>query len=281
MSGKRLRLLVAGASVVAVTAWPGFSAEPRPSTHALLTEVAHAAPNANLPLDSFGVSAWSALRDRIREIPEQSISEVVSFLGEPDRTFAERVAVLQVVRHASPSAEHVMGAVAEHLLSPDAALRRAAESVAALHVPATRDGRDFSHIAGLLIEANAPRNNLLILWAMRTDPQAALKDFAMRLLGSERATNPRWREVVYAQHMIEDSLWLEDLSFIDEGQMTPEAAKQLDLLTASPEWWVRLYVVEVMLRHSYTATPARLASLCADPDQRVAERVSGLCPTSP
>lgn len=247
---------------------------------ALLDTIGQEAVTTDVIIDSVGVAEYSQLRNRIRENPGPALEEVVEYLAQ-ETDYPKQLVVLRAVRDSQVSSGVIMDTIADDLVSPDEAVREAAGAVASIYSPAGRGGRDFGGVATLLLEDKPARNERIIRWAMREDPHNALADLSVRLLGEFPAINERWRELQLAQHVIYDSLWREYRRYIPEDTMTADADATLDALAGAEEWWVRLYVVEVMLRHDFTATPARLATLCADPDPRIAERVASLCQAAP
>ena len=244
----------------------------------LLDAIGQGTVTTDVIIDSAGVVEFSQLRDRIRENPGPALEEVVEYLAH-ESDYPKRLVVLRAVRDSQVSTGVIMDTIADDLVSTDQSVQEAAGAIASIHMGGRE--RDFGGIVSVLVEDKPVRNEKIIRWAMREDPHNALADVSTRLLVNSPATQERWRELQLAQHVVDDSLWREYRRYIPEDTMTPEADTTLDSLVGAEEWWVRLYVVEVMLRADFTATPARLAALCADPDPRITERVASLCPAAP
>ena len=58
------------------------------------------------------------------------------------------------------------------------------------------------------------------------------------------------KEILLAAHIVDNAIWLQENKFDDQFQTAmPEAKAQLAKLSQYDQWWVRLYVAEIMRRH--------------------------------
>lgn len=58
------------------------------------------------------------------------------------------------------------------------------------------------------------------------------------------------REFLLAAHVVDNAIWLKENEFDEQlKQALPEAQEQLAKLSEHDQWWVRLYVAEIMRRH--------------------------------
>lgn len=57
------------------------------------------------------------------------------------------------------------------------------------------------------------------------------------------------KEILWAEHVVSDTLWKQQFGFLAPTAVEPEAAGQLSRLAGHPQWWARLYAVEIMRQH--------------------------------
>lgn len=64
-------------------------------------------------------------------------------------------------------------------------------------------------------------------------------------------SNPdRHREIIWADHVIADAIWKQEHDFV-KAEDTRTTLAELDKLSKFDEWWVCLYVVEIMKKHRF------------------------------
>jgi len=82
----------------------------------------------------------------------------------------------------------------------------------------------------------------------------------------------RGSDVILAEHIVSNAIWLKETGFNDRFQQAlPEANTELAKLAKHKEWWVRLYVAEIMLRHRDLRQDDVVALLSKDSDPLVAK----------
>lgn len=72
------------------------------------------------------------------------------------------------------------------------------------------------------------------------------------------------KELLWAEHVISDIIWKHDYGFLPKTKTEPEAITQLYILSKYDEWWVRLYVAEVMRQHKAFRQPEIIERLKKD-----------------
>ncbi|MEX2169779.1 MAG: hypothetical protein WD851_10745 [Pirellulales bacterium] len=81
------------------------------------------------------------------------------------------------------------------------------------------------------------------------------------------------REVLMAEHIVSNAIWLKENKFGEEFQKAlPEAKAQLWKLSERDEWWARLYVAEIMRKHRELRQPLVIQRLSADENALVSEK---------
>jgi hypothetical protein len=79
-------------------------------------------------------------------------------------------------------------------------------------------------------------------------------------------------EILLAEHIISNAIWLKENDFADRFQQAlPEAQEELKKLVEHDQWWARLYVAEIMRRHSELRSSDVLEALSQDPNALVSK----------
>ncbi|MEX2172066.1 MAG: hypothetical protein WD851_22285, partial [Pirellulales bacterium] len=80
------------------------------------------------------------------------------------------------------------------------------------------------------------------------------------------------REVLLAEHTVSNAIWLKEHRFGEEFQKAlPEATSELAKLAKHDEWWVRLYVAEIMRQHRELRQRAVVQRLASDSNSLVSK----------
>lgn len=86
----------------------------------------------------------------------------------------------------------------------------------------------------------------------------------------------RFRSILWAEHVISDTIWKHRHGFLDKDKVEPQAAKELEKLAKRKEWWVRLYVAEIMRQHPAFRRPALIRHLAKDDHPLVREAIEAI-----
>ena len=80
------------------------------------------------------------------------------------------------------------------------------------------------------------------------------------------------REVLLAEHTVGNAIWLKENRFGEEFQKAlPEATSELAKLAEHDQWWVRLYVAEIMRQHRELRQRAVVQQLASDSNPLVSK----------
>jgi hypothetical protein len=82
--------------------------------------------------------------------------------------------------------------------------------------------------------------------------------------------NEKHRALVWAEHRVRDVVWKKATGFIKPGERD-DAVAELSKLSQYDEWWVKLYVAEMLRRHPFLRDPRILDRLRNDPNALVAK----------
>jgi len=86
------------------------------------------------------------------------------------------------------------------------------------------------------------------------------------------AHGPKDRDILLAEHTIRNVIWLKENGFAEEFQKELLGAKaQLLKLAAHNDWWVRLYVAEIMRLHAELRDEHVMEALASDSNELVAK----------
>ena len=116
------------------------------------------------------------------------------------------------------------------------------------------DGFDIAFFQELLQSRLRTGQDLpleLIPYMYQRNPAEALLTMArtMAIQKTWEESRKQWRSLIWAEHVVSDTLWKHDHEFLDPTQVEPEAAAQIEKLAGDNEWWVRLYAAEIMRQH--------------------------------
>ncbi len=68
----------------------------------------------------------------------------------------------------------------------------------------------------------------------------------------------------WAEHVVSDVLWKQQHGFLKPNEVEPAAVEELEKLSKRPEWWVRLYVAEILSNDPEFQTPQMVKRLQDD-----------------
>ncbi len=128
----------------------------------------------------------------------------------------------------------------------------------------------------------------LVRYMFERDPSEALRQFTeVYRLPSVQAHTAAREELRWAEHIVNDAI--KNANFLTAFRHTAEgprdavitlerltreeATAQLDILSKSDDWWVRLYVAEILRQHPAFRTPKLVARLAADKHPLVREAI--------
>ena len=141
--------------------------------------------------------------------------------------------------------------------------------------PGFRELTGFKHIS-FRSYANQkqlpPLNTVEYLYRKR--PGAAVLTMAQAYY--TRLETPKRRPIEWADYSVRHVLKLKDFNRRDlEPAALREAVKALEELSKNEDWWVRLYVAEILSQHPEFQTKEMLDRLKADKDELVRNAISG------
>ncbi|MBW3596709.1 MAG: hypothetical protein KY475_05475 [Planctomycetes bacterium] len=131
---------------------------------------------------------------------------------------------------------------------------------------------DFSLYVPYLNSRQRDQHPALLEHMFRTDPEAAL-DVLMTATDSLRH-KVNVRDLAFNAHVVQDVLWRARHEFEIEPQRRSDAEQKLEELSKHKEWWVRLYVAEVLDRYPTLRSPALIERLTGDEHRLVREAAS-------
>jgi len=162
----------------------------------------------------------------------------------------EAMALGLIAKQLEISDGDIFAAIVPYLDTDDEALHKALLGVFSGFENASA-GRppDFSRYGGLIsweFRTGKEPSWGLIRYMYERNPGVALLTVTRAAPSQERGD---WKAILWGEHAIADVLWKHEHKFLPEGQVEPTAAQQLEKLSMSDHWWVRLYVAEIMRQY--------------------------------
>jgi hypothetical protein len=85
------------------------------------------------------------------------------------------------------------------------------------------------------------------------------------------ASRKQSRPLIWAEHVVSDTLWKHEREFLEKTKVEPEAAVQIEKSAIDKDWWVRLYAAEIMRQHPAFRKLELLQKLAKDENPLVRE----------
>lgn len=133
--------------------------------------------------------------------------------------------------------------------------------------PDPRGRVDFSHFRAYLEARSSQPPAKLVRWMFERDASAALWEM-MEVYGRAISSAER-RQIVLSEHVVSEVLFRQERGLLEAGAFEPAAAEQLDRLSQSEHWWVRLYAAQVLSEHPKLRKDATVERLKTDPSALV------------
>ncbi len=225
-------------------------------------------------LDATRAEEFSAALETLRDLAGPDFQALVPqlFLFSREATDTKEAMAFGVLREELRIPDlSIVRALVPFLETADVELRRALAGVLSeFEDPSADRPPDFTIYRPLLEERRRAGSELplgLVRHLYATDPGVALL-LLTRLLVEDV---PEHRDLLWAEHVVADSIWRERFGFLAKGEVVPEALEQVRFLSAHPRWWVRLYAAAVMSRHPALRRDDALATLRRDEHPLVRE----------
>ncbi|MFI5378694.1 MAG: hypothetical protein ACHRHE_05320 [Tepidisphaerales bacterium] len=138
--------------------------------------------------------------------------------------------------------------------------------------PDPRGRKDFSHFKPYLETHASPPPARLVLWMYEHDPAAAM--WLMRDVYGANMTADDFRSLSLGEHVISEILFRQQAGLVPPGEFDQPAVDQLARLALYRQWWVRLYVANVLLKNPPLRKPQVLDMLRNDADELVKATVT-------
>ncbi len=138
--------------------------------------------------------------------------------------------------------------------------------------PDPRGRKDFSHFKPYLEAHASPAPAKLVLWMYEYDSAAAM--WEMRDVYGANMSADDFRGLSAGEHVVSEILFRQQAGLIAPDQLDQPAVEQLARLAQYRQWWVRLYVANVLLKHPQFRKPQVLDLLKNDTDDLVKQTTS-------
>lgn len=198
------------------------------------------------------------------------VGQVLHFAARGERDEKTAGIVGEVVRQLAESKEVLVAAVVPHLDNADEGVQKAAREVLAeLEDRSASRPADLSVYYGIVesaIRAGERPQASLVMHLYEVDPGQAmlLMMRAHQLRGAEEL-----RPILWAEHTVSDLLWQRRFGFVERTATTPAARAEIAKMSASRQWWARLYAAEMIGRHPELGDAAMAKRLAEDEEPLV------------
>lgn len=109
-------------------------------------------------------------------------------------------------------------------------------------------------------------NPSLVEFMYDGDPGVAL----LTIMRASQMRDPaELKPILWAEHVVADLMWRRQFGFVEAKAVDPAVVRELDKLSQHKEWWVRMYVAEIIRRHPEMGTKAARDRLAADTNDLV------------
>lgn len=175
------------------------------------------------------------------------------------------------------SDESIKTAMLRHFESTDPDIRRVVRNFVLRSTSTHRSDDPLDplnqHLVMLISKDKADPDWELVHMFYERAPETAVDQlFRSTREGEVPPTETESRQMSWALHVIADTNWKLEHRF-DEPQDIRSALAELDRLSRSDKWYVRMYVAEMLRRHETYREKPLLERLRADPNEHIAKRV--------
>jgi len=218
----------------------------------------------------------AAIEKELREIaekdPEKLVQQVLSCRVQSAAESEERsLVVLQLIDYFRIPDTAIVHAVIPYMGTPNEHLRDSIDlllrSVEGRGPPGHPDYSSYS--TWIRLSKNEPPRELVRRMYQRCPGTALLTMREIYVREPERVKGLLW-----AEHVISDTIWKHRHGFLPTNTVESEAATQVAKLAKDDAWWVRLYVAEILRQHPAFRTPELVERLTKDPHELVRDAIT-------
>ncbi|MDZ4820970.1 MAG: hypothetical protein SGJ20_18550 [Planctomycetota bacterium] len=133
---------------------------------------------------------------------------------------------------------------------------------------------DFSTYTSLIdgaLRTGAKVPDVLIVRMIEQAPQQAIEELAITF-SARKLDHPN--PILWESHVVDHYLWKRRFGFAKANAPDPELTKALTQLAKNDNWWVRLYVAEMIVKHPELSTPELKKQLSEDKHEAVVNAVT-------
>lgn len=260
-------VLVATLIAVGIAPEPEHPIKPDPRIQSLIDEAAAALNSDDL---TWGVklSAIAELRPVYLDDPVVFIRQAIFWYNQHSGGDDQELAVLVMLHHLQVTPAPIVMAMLPYIESDHEQLRQAAlEQFRGIEARRGFGEPDFSHYGSLVQGHKEDPPLRLVKYMYDRSPGTAV--LVMQGIYDER--HDRFRDVVWAEHVIEDNLWQQRQNFLEDEATLPEAVAEVTKMARHEEWWARLYAAEIITQHPEFGTPEIVEALKNDEHELVRE----------
>lgn len=202
-----------------------------------------------------------------RDAKEAEIAEAIVRRRAVSSSLEESAGLRLLGHYLRLSPGAMLAAALPHLDTNDRSLRRViyGKVLPEIEFESFAQHRGFSYYESHLRATREAPPTSLITYMFWRDPGQALR-ILMRIYIRDREES---RMLLWAEHVVNEALWKRENGFLDEAEADPAALAQLENLSKSTQWWVRLYVAEILAVDAPHRTTVLVTRLSQDTNEHV------------
>lgn len=227
--------------------------QPDPTVQAQLRMAVDAVTDLDICRETVKLRALATKDER------QFVQQLIYF-ASVGQDVKERMAIYLATDVLELSQMTVIDAVVPYIETKHESLNQVVQKV--LKRIENTNGRkpDFSYYREYIALRKSKPPEQLVAHMYMTAPDSAL----LTMLGIYVDRPEQQKPILWGEHVVNDVLWKQQYGFLRPDEIEAPAAEHLDKLSRHDEWWVRLYVAEILSSEAEFRTPEMVKRLKED-----------------
>jgi len=215
--------------------------------------------------------------DLLRKVPTAELVRQMLLFSVKSQGMEEAMTPGGVIEQLEISHGQIALALVDYLDTPDPKLHKQIQDWLRGAEAEDKEGPpNFSYYIGILLQRQKTGESLpagLIRHMYETDPHEAL----FSLVKVNEINDPvEIKALRWSDHLVKEILWREHWRFDIDDKVLAVAKSELDAMSQNRQWWVRLYVVQIMRQHPVLRQTEVIQKLQKDEHAMVREAAASL-----
>lgn len=218
--------------------------------------------------------------ETLRKMPTEHLIRQLLLFQVKAKSMEEAMTPGIVLREVKVGSADVVFALVDYLEDPDPDIRKGVkETLAEIEAECDRGSPNFSAYTTLLQNRKRAGEKLpaaLIRHMYLVDAREALSSMEE---ATEASTEMR-RALTWSDHVVGEVLWRKQRQYELDGAAVRNANTELEKMSQSELWWVRLYVATIMRSHPELRQPSLVEKLARDENELVRQITTSPLPNT-